>query len=172
MVRLIFNALVLFSMLSCTKFSEDDRFELSKEPYLKNNLRIDGYYYLKENGAYNSMYCFYRNGVLLYLGAASNDEELRNLEERIRNGTYYRSVQSINYFWGLYSVNGDTIKFEKYFPPGSPFRAYVRSGVITSDSSFAINSSYRSHTHDVRVKNEPYIFKKFSPKPDSTNPFF
>ena len=50
----------------------------------------------------------------------------------------------INYLGGVFIINGQSIKFEKWYPSsGGGLPAYVREGDIINDTTFVISVSYR-----------------------------
>jgi hypothetical protein len=69
----------------------------------------------------------------------------------------------------VFIIEDNVIKFERWYPSERPYNAFVREGVILKDTTFHITKSYRSNGTEKREKDEIYHFRKFSPKPDSTN---
>lgn len=144
----------------------DDKFSLTKRTYIGNELRTDGFYChigQNMNGHLYSYYFFYKNGIIRY-GGGSNDS------------LFYANVgwvsASYKNNWGIFNINGNQIKFEKWEPSsGGPFPAYLRTGEILNDTTFKITQLQRSDGTNVSTVNDVYHFKKFSPKPDSTNNF-
>ena len=152
---------------------KDDELSIKKANYSGNQLRIDGYFYQKIDGAYFSVYCFYNNGVILSAGGLFyNQNEISNyIQTEFINRDSYNTRK---YNWGAFNVEGNRIKFECWYPSEAPYKAYVRAGVILNDTTFIINESYRMQggkKTNIETENETYYFKQFSPKPDSTNTF-
>ena len=168
----------LVIIFACKKESKeeiearDDKLTLQRTNYTGNELRIDGYYCQKIDGMYYSCYFFYNNGTLLYGGGGLTEIEMQNLETTFSNGSFYNTAKDIKYFWGLYNINGNSIAFERWYPSsGGSLPASIRSGIILNDSTFQITQSIRSNGSESTQKNEIYYYKKFSPKPDSTNQY-
>ena len=144
---------------------EDDKLTSEKRLYVGDELRIDGLYYTvgqNMHGDLYTVYFFYRNGVVRYVGS-SNDPEFLNEENRFGDGR-------AKYEWGLFNVEGDKIAFEKWYPASKGIaHSFIRSGKILNDTTFVITESRRSNGEEVREENEMYHFRPFSPKPDSTS---
>jgi hypothetical protein len=73
--------------------------------------------------------------------------------------------------WGVFNIKDNIIKFERWYPGQGAKKAYVREGIILNDTTFHITKSYRSNGSELKDADEVYHFRKFSPKPDSTNVF-
>ena len=162
----------IFITTGCKKGWRDDKLSLDRTDYNGSELRIDGYYYQEKDGEFYSLYFFYKNGVLQDLGGGYTPSELSELESKIKNGTF-DNANDVKYYWGVFQVDGSGIKFEKWYGE-RPYPAFVRDGYIVNDTTFVITQSYRMKRGKKKVeraKDETYHFKKFSPKPDSTNEF-
>lgn len=171
--------LFLFALLaltgSCKKdiMRGDDELSIQKMSYTGNQLRTDGYYYQKANASFFSIYFFYNNGIILSAGGVfSNETELEDYIDRefLRNQSYKNSKIT----WGVFGIDGNIIKFERWYPSQPPLKAFVREGEILNDTTFVIAESYRvvdGQRTAVTQRNEVYHFKEFNPKPDSTNSF-
>lgn len=176
MIKIIF--IVSFLFLGCGKsLLKHDELSLERKDYFGNELKINGYYYYKyavDDSFRYVVYFFYNNGIVLHAGAIK-EENLSIKEEEFMNGTFNENVKNTMYFWGAFVVINQSIKFERWYPSsGGPLRAYVSEGTILNDSTFHITKSYRNQKGKVseeRSKDEIYHFKKFSPKPDSTNKY-
>lgn len=162
---------------TCTKdkLFKDDELSIQKMPFAGNQLRTDGYYYQLKDQTFFTIYCFYRNGIILYLGGGYSSSQLIELESRIQNGSYYNDAKKYKYFWGIFNIENNNIKFERWYASsGGPLPTYVREGNIVNDTTFNITEIYRikkGKKTEVANENETYHFKAFSPKPDSTNTF-
>jgi hypothetical protein len=169
------HCISLFVLLcfACTG-REDESEKLTFEKQLNNTrkLRLAGLY-LRGDPDLDSLnfnvYFLYEDGKILYFGsldgATYNSETLtdRTLIEKIK-----KNIVS----WGLYTIGGDTISFEKWHHSGGPPKiTYIRKGKILNDSTFIITSSERPNGEERTQLNEVYHFRKFHPKPDSTNDF-
>jgi len=169
---LIIVSLIL-SVCACSKIvGEDELILLERIENTSEALRLDGYYVrmIGDNNPTMIVYFFYRNGIVLSGGGATLSE-LEELEERYRNGEFYTNVKNSKIFWGVYQLNADEIRFERWYPSDRPYGSSLRIGKIQNDSTFIITSTADSDGSDVRFVNELFKFKEFSPKPDSTNIF-
>lgn len=169
-------AVLLLTILGCKKDSlfKDDELTITRHDYNTSQLKIDGYYYQEKDGEFYSLYCFYRNGIIQYLGGGYTIAELKELEERIKSGIFDNYEKTKGY-WGVFHIDQNQIQFERWYPssPGK-WTAFIREGKILNDTTFMITVSYRMRKNkrtEESVKSETYRFKKFSPKPDSTNSF-
>lgn len=172
----VFKYILLTSLMitftSCEKLMpEDDELTLTQQDYNGDELRTDGYYYLKSNpDHFMGGYFFYKNGIHSFVGGRFLLDNMEELENNLRNNYY--DLNHI-YIYGLFQINDTNIKFERLYP-GEIKTAYIREGTILNDTTFHITESYRMKDNkktEVRVKDEIYHFKQFSPKPDSTNSF-
>ena len=176
-----FWILLFLSFFSCEKLITYKGFVLTQTPYTDNELRIDGYYHTTFRGYSNelnsyvdfiSVCCFYRNGILLDMGGAALS--LEEADEYIRKSYIEGSPNPKHdwFRWGLFVINNQTIKFERYYPSDDITRwTYIREGKILNDTTFHITVSYRSDGKERRNMDEIYHFRQFYPKPDSTNTF-
>jgi hypothetical protein len=167
---IIFIALILFS---CNLDKEDDdQLSLTKTSYSGNELKIDGYYYTIFENKRQSISFFYESGIYLDLGGNANNS--LDADNYIASFSTNNDFRSSRIWWGLFKINGDNITYEKWYPSGTAYKAYVRTGKIINDSTFNVTESYRVVNGDKTNFgniNETYYYRKFSPKPDSTNDF-
>jgi len=176
MVNLYF-IMILSVVSSCNidDIFKDDELSIAREPYIGNQLRIDGYYYQENDGKFYTMHCFYRNGIVLYLGGGFSLSQIIELENRIQDGSFYNDAKKLKTYWGVFKIENSNIKFERWYPSsGGGLPTYVREGNILNDTTFVITESYRmkkGKKTEAETRNESYYFKAFSPKPDSTNTF-
>lgn len=174
MKTIIFKSIIiaaLTSIFSCRGERWDDDLTLPKQDYTGNQLRIDGYYYrVTDNNSYN-IYFYYRNGTVLHAGFVDFDN-LAASEQEFMNGSYYSFAKKYKYHWGRFIINGTTIKDELWKPNTGPFEAYTTEGIILNDTTFKMTRQWRSCKPKKDTEfEEVYQFKKFSPKPDSTNSY-
>lgn len=170
MILTFFASLLSFNFFSCSKVLPDDVFVLKKADNISKRLKLNGYYYQKwENEKIYGVNVFFSNGNNLFLG---DNTTIKELETNLNNDSWLKNIYKHKTWWGLYEINGDDIKFERYYPSsGGGLPAYIRSGKIINDSTFVITQSKRSDGTGMQEKNETYHFRQFSPKPDSTNNF-
>lgn len=174
MKHLLLVIVILLGSCKKNKFVKDDELSIQRTNYTGNQLRINGYYYQLIDGALYGVYCFYANGVIQHLGDGYKLSELAGFEQLITTKDFNDKSKAVKYFWGVFKIEGNSIQFERWYPSEPPYKAYVRSGTILNDSTFKITESYRmqgGQKTEVTSLNETYHFKKFSPKPDSTNAF-
>ena len=153
---------LLLLLSSC----KDDELTLQRMPYDGDELRLDGYYHRKNPNL--EIYFFYSNGIVRYGGGGYLSFE--EVEYHILNNQIVFGNSKTD--WGIFFINGKTIKFERWYPSsGGGVPTYVREGIILNDTTFHITVSYRSDGKERREENEMYYFRQFSPKPDSTNNF-
>jgi len=162
---------VILSFFACRGERWDDDLTLPKQDYTGNQLRIDGYYYsVTDNNSYN-IYFYYRNGTVLDAGFV-DFENLAVSEQEFINGTFYNHAIERKYYWGRFVIEGNTIKTENWVPNTGPLEVHTSEGIILNDTTFKMTKSYRScKPRKAREYEEIYHFKKFSPKPDSTNSY-
>jgi hypothetical protein len=174
MKSIVLLSCLLLTMSNCKKDdSMKDSLSIIKTDYLGNDLRIDGYYYQLLEGNIYGITFFYRNGVVLRCGGSKKD--FQDAEEFITtNFINNDSFKNIKGGWGLYIIENSKLTFEYWFLSHTPFTSQTRIGTIVNDSVFVINEHYlmkdgkKAKFYEI---NEPYYFREFSPKPDSTNIF-
>jgi hypothetical protein len=169
-LKVVSLALIL-NFMGCNKLFPPDKLSLQRIPYSGKELRIDGYYYRKlynYNEELLNIHFFYSTGIVRYGGGGSTSFE--EVEERILNNQIVPGTSRTD--WGVFHVKENTIKFEMWYPSsGGGAPVYVREGMILNDTTFHIIVSYRSNGKERNTEDEMYHFRKFSPKPDSTNNF-
>ena len=162
--------IVLLSQTQCYR-GDDDLLSIQLTPYTGNQLQIDGYYYQigYDDQTIFSAYFFYKNGVLIYCGGAEPSlEEMDNYIKKFFINSKHNKY--MKYDCGLFLIEGNNIKFDRWYPSEKPYKAFVREGVIINDTTFHITKSYHSAgITEPRDRDEMYYFRSFSPKPDSTN---
>src|SRR5688572_21384158 len=126
--------LIMISLGSnCKKniIGNDDSLSISRRPLISNQLRIDGYYRFNYgNPEYASILIFYKNGIVLD-GGTPLSSEIISREQQFANGQFYNFAKSDKLSWGVYTVEGNKIQFEKWYPSsGGPLKSYICSGVI------------------------------------------
>lgn len=158
---------------TCEKMTQDDNLSLNKSVYTGNELRIDGYYYFITENNLHFTYFFYENGITIHGGGnAPNTSPIEFIESQFKSENYLKALKDHKTAWGIFQFNGNKIEFERWYPSsGGPLPSYIRSGEILNDTTFIITKSIRPKTGEEKELNEIYRFKRFSPKPDSTNSF-
>jgi len=144
-----------------------DKFSLLREDNNSASLRLDGIYLSEDSLQIVDMYFFYENGIVLSRGSIQKDK----LESKIHNLAISQDekYKSMKFLWGVYHIEDDRIKFERWYPSDTPYEAYIKEGKILNDTTFQIDKSYRTNGKVRRNINEKYQFRKTSSKPDSLN---
>lgn len=163
--------LIVSMLLSCRGERWDDDLTLPNQHYSGNELKTDGYYYRSASSNYEVIF-LYRNGVVLH-GTYVPFAEITQQEQEYANGTFYSFIKEDKTSWGRFVVEGNVIKREFWQPGnGNPLDAYTHSGTIINDSTFQITQAWRSCKPKKKNSlDEIWHFKKFGPKPDSSNSF-
>jgi len=170
---IFFCILFLFPCFSCQQLITYKKFLIEKISYTGDELRIDGYFYCIEkqqdsSNKIRNISCFYRNGILLNMGGGASS--LKEADEYIRRIFIEGSTNPIYEYskWGLFVIDGQTIKFELYYSSDDITKwTYIKEGIILNDTTFHITAFYRSDGAKKEKKDEIYLFRQFSPKPDS-----
>lgn len=169
-LSMILGLLLLFSCKKCKETNADELCSIARA-FPGSELKINGYYFKESiNPSRREIFFFYRNGVMLY-GELVTTEELAAKEEKFSDGTYYSMAKDVLSHWGNFKISGSAFSFEKWYPSSNRWVAYVNEGVILNDSTIYINRSYRCDGSESRTEDDTFHFKKFGPKPDSTNQF-
>jgi len=155
---LVFLALVG----SCKRTLPDEEFTLIKTPYNGSVIHMNGCY-ISDQYELNDYcgYCFfYSNGVYFALSDKLNIKNIFNFTGGIDNR---RSDKSS---WGLFQISNDTIKVQvwKMSDVSTQFIVQNRIYKIINDTTLSIDIL---NDGDINY----FHFKKFTPKPDSTNVF-
>jgi len=175
-IKIFLTVIILIICFSCRKnIFKDDELSIKKNNYTGNQLKIDGYYYTRYGSPEKlTIYLFFNNGILLHTGDSYEYNKLNEFEQIITSVDFINKLKGIKYSWGAYKIEGNNIQFERWYPSTPPLKAYVRAGTILNDTTFLITESYRMQDRkktEVDSENETYHFKKYTPKPDSTNNF-
>ncbi|MCD4771827.1 MAG: hypothetical protein K8R41_00420 [Bacteroidales bacterium] len=172
---LIMAIMSLVSNCSKVKIWKDDELSIKRIPYTEYQLKLKGYYYQKYgNPEKLTIYFFYNDGTLLLAGDSYDINETIEFEQSFITKEFIEKRRNIKYCWGVFNINGNNMKFERWYPSQRPYKAYVRAGTILNDTTFHITESYRMQDGkktEVDVEDEIYHFKQLNPKPDSTNSF-
>ena len=162
---------IMLLSTQCKKDKHDDEFDIKKTPFVGNKLRTDGYYYYTSSYGYYDIYFLYRDGTILY-GEDVDFADINQYEEQYRNGVFYQRAKNDLNYWGPFLIEGNNIKYEfRGGGDGSGLLVFKYEGSIINDTTFEITHSIRVNGENSSTLNDTYHFKKFSPKPDSTNSF-
>lgn len=141
-IKIVTFSIICLLMYGCIKkWFKDDELSLEREPYEGNSLRIDGYFYDKVDNKFYSIYFFFRNGIILYGGGDYTENEMIKKEKEYQTKDWVSHVKESKSRWGVFQINNNEIKFERWYPSNPPLEAWVRSGTILNDSTFIITKS-------------------------------
>lgn len=159
--------IILSNLSSCQMFlGEDEKLSIERTTYTGSALNLNGYYYLKSNsGEMVYMFFLFRNGLILNAGGCKI-EEWGDYEMNFLDEDYINKVTSLKYNWGVYQIETNKIKYERWYPSERPYKTGLREGRILNDSTFVIEKAITSKGAEI-IKKEIYRFKHFSPKLDS-----
>ena len=154
-------------VVSCQMFfGEDDKLTLQREPYNGSLLKLDGYYYQTYlDGKMVEIYFLNKNGVIINAGAFEKTK-LDFYEMKLSDSVFVNKLKDVKFNWGVFQIDEDNIKFERWYPSERPYRTGLREGRILNDSTFIIEKAISSVGKEI-MKKEIYHFKKFAPKMDS-----
>jgi len=183
-LRILISISFSLGVISCQEKIirfKDDELQLEQQSYSGSQLKINGYYYQNEEFDNNNqeyyyprVFFFYQNGVL-FGGAGVEQAGVSNWESECQDGTYYSRNSGVKYYWGIFQMEGSTIRYEKWYVSEGKLPAYVMEGDILNDTTFHITSSYRltkrGKKKELTEEDDYFHFKELSPKPDSTNSF-
>ena len=152
---------------------------LKRQAYNGDELKIDGYYFhvWESDMAQFSIFVIYKNGVVIFANN-SPDTGFEEMEDSFSDGTFYDYKKEKRTDWGVFQISSNTIKLEYWYPPGAGgmnYQPYIFGGEIINDTTFILKEQYLINASGVKnilnTFNRTYHFKKFGPKPDSTNSF-
>jgi hypothetical protein len=148
--------------------NKSETLSLKRVENTSDRIRLDGYYFRNRDNDVE-IYFLYSNGLIQHMGSFNANSHYANL---LMNKEFLRKVGNLRVSWGLYQVHADSITFERWYDGGGFEKiAYARRGVIVNDSTFRIGRIVRVGSREFEDVHELYHFKKFHPKPDSTNEF-
>lgn len=124
---------------------------------------MDGYFYTKYESGYIALF-FYENGIMYTTNTIEAVGDLENLDDHMRSKHSGANAVQLRWFWGIYRTDGDTIKVNHWLSgTGSFYPAKISEGEIINPSTIRIPW--------VNDQLNEFEFRRFSPKPDSTNAF-
>ena len=153
--------IILYTIIlcSCVKTLPDEELTMTKTSYNGKEIRLDGCYVSEPGELKNYEYVFfYSNGVVFIWGDLLY---LQNLEQFTGGVKYNRKSN-----WGLFNVKTNTIEVQKWKMSDVAIQFLVQKRLykIINDSTLSCDILNNGYT-------KRYTFRKFSPKPDSTNVF-
>jgi len=154
-----FIFILIFILQACIRTLPDEELTMTRRPYTGKEIRIDGYYtgaQSVQNKYYDYIF-FYSNGVVFSFG---NFPDI-DLNQYLRGSKRKPD-------WGVFQVEkNNIINVQGWTENGSDF---VRQYILRNDSYTILNDTTLFYENSRGYKTN-YYFKKFSPKPDSTNVF-
>jgi hypothetical protein len=157
-------SLFLLFINSCTSSHPDEEFTMTRSPYSGKEIRLDGCY-ISESGE-QANYCaykfFYSNGIVFSLG------DLPNIDNTNQFTGGIDSARKNKYFWGVFQIENNTITVQQWRFSNSEF---IYQLIVKNEYYKIINDTILSidYLGDGDITN--FHFKRFMPRPDSTNVF-
>jgi len=163
-MRLLLAIGLFICLMGCyAKLSGRKRY-LPNEVRVDYPIRLDGFYYSKENHDnpydYSEARFFFKNGKTLDAGAIFRD----NLKE---NNFDFTSVffntqlkDTLNTNYTNFKISGDTILFEQIYAWGS-FEHHIFSGKIISKETFVLNQSKNVKNNKIETINDTFYFRYY-----------
>jgi hypothetical protein len=147
-----------------------------KTPYTGDELKIDGYYYSNPDSEnHMSIAVLYRNGVCMHIPVSLNysGQNVSDFVENdiLLNDAFISRWKDKPACIGVFYINVESIKFERWEATGKNITTFSYSGKILNDTIFLLTKRVDNETNKSYSINETYRFKQFSPKPDSTSVF-
>jgi hypothetical protein len=165
MIKLLMFLTVL-TMQSCLK---DDVLVLKRKQNNTGKIKFEGYFLYRNNSGLD-IYFLYQNGLVLQYWSRELKDSLL-IEDGLTDLTNLNNLRKLKDRWGIYTIEENRINIEKWYPSDKPLETYLKTGNILNDSTFLLNTVSEPDGSKKEVINEVYRFRKFSPKPDSTNMF-
>jgi hypothetical protein len=158
--KLITIILFLLFVCSCLRTLPDEELTITRIPYNGKEIRIDGYYtgLIPGQTKYSNYIFFYSNGVVFSFGYY-NGLNPNQMVDVIGDVINWKDS------WGIFQIKNDSIFIQgwRLKDIGSQFLLRNNQYKIINDSTLL--EKVQSGNSSI------YYFKKFSPKPDSTNVF-
>jgi hypothetical protein len=159
-LKVAISIILIFGLSCCCKKLSYENLSLNKQDFKDNSIQTDGYYYVikEENGGSSNFFFLYRNGF--FHTRSINDTTISNIDMYIKN----LKDEGFQFNWGLFQVVEDKITIEKWDIISGECKqpTNTNEGKILNDTTIQISLFNR---------NEIYKFRKFTPKPDSTNSY-
>jgi hypothetical protein len=154
-------------VFSCSTLFPDEKLSMQRTDYNSDELRMNGYYYCYfEKTDITVIYFLFRNGIMRCAGGYSRyNEDNREIEMVSYFG------KSVKTDWGVFIIDGDTIRYEKWVEAPSGVSAIINRhlGYIENDTTIHFTESYYPGRNETKQIDEVWHFKQFDNKPDSTN---
>ena len=160
---------------SCVRMLPDEELTMTRSSYTGKEFRIDGYYVgiTNHTGEYEKNYkhykFFYSNGIVF---SSQSYEIYDDINENFANMEQHRAEKDL---WAIFQLKDSIIYIQRWVNSASAVIGNDRLYSLENDYYKIINDTTILHEKStgyvIHTYNEYYHFKKFSPKPDSTNLF-
>jgi len=170
MLKKYINPLFIYFLILSSCTFEDDLLRNTREDYLNDSIRIDGFYYAYSEGQIRKIYFLYRNGV--YFSVVGDGQERTKPEEvkTLLTEERFNRLKTEKTLWGIFIIKGNDILFESWSKTHGDHYSVVETGEILNDTTFTITKR-DDNLSGISSSNYTYYFYPYSPKPDSTNVF-
>lgn len=148
----------------------DEEFFNTKTHYRGSEIKTNGYYYSEDYDNFTAVLILFRDGVAIQgIGVDS----LIDFENRVISGKFNENISVSIEYWGLYIINSSEIILEAIESVGWTHRiSFLYYGEILNDTTIHFYAKKETYSDaEKMIFDETYHYKKFSPKPDSTNSF-
>ena len=166
----------LTTLSGCRRWGmcKDETLPVTRQAYVGNKLRLDGFYYGDPGTDYKgvtryNIFVLYANGVVCFPGCT----ELSNLEpyvSSLADGVALRSSKSC---WGAFQIQDTTLSIGGWQPSNCSYPSVCYSGTIVNDTTFILTKTETrsGDMNGTKETNITYNFRHFTAKPDSTNDY-
>ena len=170
-IKLLFLLIIFFSSCGVTSKMETERVDFKTDKF-----EISGFYYTKPdliNGSQSKCFVFYKNGV--YFGDFSFNNGPDGIKEFLLDMKRVNMAKALAYSWGVFQVNGDSVKFEKWVSSdafgGYPTVKYT--GKVLNNKSILINTPviYSMIKKPKEFITDTLYYYPFDMIPDNSNKF-
>ena len=165
--------MVLFLLIFSSCLKENISLSNTREDYLGNQLRIDGFFHqITKDGYIVNTFFYYRNGILFKIPVRSEFMDPADFVSLLTKETIEFNRKR-KYNWGVFKIKGNEFISEHWETPtsGNYFATITMTGEILSDTCFVITKFVHSQEGINETSRAYWYFYPFSPKPDSTNNF-
>ena len=164
------KSLLLFFLILSSCCYEDDLLRNTREDYLGDNLRIDGFYYSFFQGKIYDVLFLYRNGVYFQVVGDGKERTKPDEVQILLVNDHLKWLINNKDCWGIFNIKDNDISLETWRITHGTHYSVIHSGVILNDTTFTITKSDYTDS-GITDRNRTYHFYPYSPKPDSTNTF-
>lgn len=166
--------LTLLSLNGCDKAFKDEELTMKKQPYNGTELKTDGYFYEINSyteGIGEALFLYSDGTMLLCGGSGENSDPFGFMEQLFASPDFISHARQHAFYWGVFHINGNAIKYERWYQGDGGLPAGRSEGTILNDTTFLINRITMLGTGNQTDENIVFHFRHYAPKPDSTNCF-